>query len=236
MEKGGHFVRMKGGYTSQDIRYTRKGSTVYATVLGWPGANAEVVLTSFASDRLRGDLRVTGVSMLGSRGRIEYEQREDGLALRTPRQKSDDTAVVFQIETTGSAEFVGPESTVSLSAEEAVLEGGQIGLETKIGGRQNIGFWDDPKEKVHWLAKITSPGTYTVYGEFAGVAPSQVTFEAAGRSVTADVRRTGDYARPRTVKLGQVAFDEAGVYHVMLRPSDPLSWRALNLWQIQLRK
>ncbi len=108
MEKGGHFVKMKGEYGPQDIRYTRKGSTIYAITLGRPGANTEVVLTSFAPDRLRGDLKVTGVSILGSNQRIKYERRADGLVLTTPTEKLDDLAVVFKIETTGDAKFVGP--------------------------------------------------------------------------------------------------------------------------------
>ena len=235
MEKGGHFVRMKGGYTPQDIRYTCKGSTMYATTLGWPGANTQVVLTSFASDKLQGDLRVTGVSMLGSREPIEYERREDGLVLSTPGEKPDDLAVVFKIETTGSAEFVGPENVVSLPVDKAVLEGEQIVLESKVSGRQNVGFWDNPKEKLHWLLTVSDAGAYAVYGEFAGVSPSEVTFEAAGQSVTADVPSTGHWTKPKMVKLGRVEFDQPGVHHVQLRPADPATWKAVNLWQVLLR-
>lgn len=235
MEKGGHFVRMKSGYTPQDIRYTCKGSTIYATTLGWPGANAKVVLTSFASDKLQGDLRVTGVSMLGSREAIEYERREDGLVLTTTGEKPDDLAVVFKIETTGSAEFIGAENVVSLAVDKAVLEGERIALESKVSGRQNIGFWDDPKEKLHWLLTISDPGAYTVYGEFAGMSPSEVTFEAAGQSVTADVPSSGDWMKPKMVKLGRVEIEERGVYHVQLFPADPATWKAVNLWQVVLR-
>ncbi len=108
MEKGGHFVKMKGEYGPRDIRYTRKGSTIYAITLGWPGANTEVVLTSLAPGRLRGDLQVTGVSLLGSNQDVKYERRETGLVLTTPAEKPDDIAVVFKIETTGDAEFIGP--------------------------------------------------------------------------------------------------------------------------------
>jgi len=236
MEKGGHFVRMKGEYGPQDIRYTRKGSTVYAVTLGRPGENAEVTLTSFAPDRLRGDLQVTGVSLLGSNQKVRYERRETGLVLTTPAQKLDDLAVVFKIETTGDAEFVGSENTIALPADKAVLEGDQIALETKVGSRQSIGFWDNPNERVHWLAKIPEAGVYTVYGEFASAAPSQVTFQAGRQSLTADVPNTGDWAKPKLVKLGPIEFKQPGVYHVTLRPASPSTWKAVNLWQVQLRR
>jgi alpha-L-fucosidase len=105
MDTAGHFVKMKGRYGPQDIRYTRKGSTIYAIALGWPGANQPVLLTSFATERLQGDLQVTAVSMLGSDAKIPYELRPDGLALTTPADKADDLATVFKIETTGAAEL-----------------------------------------------------------------------------------------------------------------------------------
>jgi hypothetical protein len=236
MEKGGHFVRMKGDYGPQDIRYTRKGSTVYAIALGWPGENAQVVLASFAPDRLKGDLKVTGVSMLGGSKPVKYERRDTGLVLTTTSEKPDDLAVVFKIETTGSAQFVGPESTISLPAEKAVLDGDQIALETKVANRQSIGFWDNPKEKAHWLVRIAEPGVYTVHGEFAAVAPSQVTFEAAGKSITADIPAAGDWAKPKLVKLGQIEFKAPGVHHIQLRPTSPATWKAVNLWQLQLHR
>jgi hypothetical protein len=41
----------KGGYTSEDIRYTQSkdGKTIYAIALGRPNASGKMVLTSFAT-------------------------------------------------------------------------------------------------------------------------------------------------------------------------------------------
>jgi alpha-L-fucosidase len=51
-EPEGHFRNreefLKIKYSSKDIRYTTKGDVVYATFLGWPGANTEILLKSFS--------------------------------------------------------------------------------------------------------------------------------------------------------------------------------------------
>jgi alpha-L-fucosidase len=94
-----------GGYSPQDIRFTRSkdGGTLYAIAMGWPGEGTELVIRSLGKDRMSGDLKVKGVSMLGSKEKIAFELRDDGLAVTTPSQKVDDLAVVFRIETSGSA-------------------------------------------------------------------------------------------------------------------------------------
>ena len=103
LEKGGAFVDVEGGYTPEDVRFTRKGDTLYAVLLGWPGVFKEIVLESFSREKVKGDFEVTGVSMLGSVEGISWKMREDGLAVTTPGRKVDEVAVVFRIETTGAA-------------------------------------------------------------------------------------------------------------------------------------
>lgn len=99
LAKGGHFVKMKGGYKPQDIRYTRKGKTVYAIQLGWPGAGRQVVLTSFAKDKPAAALKVKAVSMLGSKEKITWSLKADGLTLKAPAKAPHEMAVVYKIQT-----------------------------------------------------------------------------------------------------------------------------------------
>jgi len=101
MEKGGHFVRMKRPYGSQDIRYTRKGETVYAIVLGWPGENKQVVMKIFDKGNKAEHIKVTDVSMLGTRSKIKWERTDTGLVINTPAKKIDDLAIVFKLKTSG---------------------------------------------------------------------------------------------------------------------------------------
>lgn len=97
-EKSGMFLD-KLTYTEKDIRYTRKGNTIYAIVLGWPGNNKSVTLASFTGKTLNEIPEIKQVSILGSNEKIESSLDENGLHFVTPSQKIDDKAFVLKIET-----------------------------------------------------------------------------------------------------------------------------------------
>ncbi len=86
------------GYTSQDIRYTTKGTTIYAIVLGSPQSGAEVSMTSFAATRLPETVKVSRVTVVGSNEPLDFEQSEQGLRVRMPKTRINDLAVALKIE------------------------------------------------------------------------------------------------------------------------------------------
>ena len=99
MQRGGGFSRMRGAYGPEDIRYTRKGNTVYAILLGWPGENKSITMTMFGRDGKAHNVNITGVSMLGSDEKIKWERNDSGLSVTTPSRKVGDLAVVFRLST-----------------------------------------------------------------------------------------------------------------------------------------
>jgi alpha-L-fucosidase len=99
MESSGGFAKMRGGYTAKDIRYTRKGSIVYAIVLGWPGENKEVTMTIFGKGGKAENIKVKSISMLGAKEKIKWHRSDVGLVVTTPSQKVDNLAVVFKLAT-----------------------------------------------------------------------------------------------------------------------------------------
>ena len=101
MQKGGGFSKMRGRYGAQDIRYTRKGNTVYALILGWPGANKAITMKMFGRGGLAEHVKVTKVSMLGTRERIQWERQASGLVVHTPSTTVDDLTIVFKLSTSG---------------------------------------------------------------------------------------------------------------------------------------
>jgi len=84
---------------SKDVRYTRNGKTVYAIQLGWPGANQEVALKTFAGKA--NGLKIKAVTVLGSEEKIIWKKSEEGLVVTSPNQKpaEADAALVYKIET-----------------------------------------------------------------------------------------------------------------------------------------
>lgn len=81
-------------YTSQDIRFTTKGDTLYAISLAW--SDDRVTIHSLAK-KADCDKEITSVSMLGSDETLEWKQTEEGLVVKFPTHKPSDFAHVLKI-------------------------------------------------------------------------------------------------------------------------------------------
>jgi len=98
-EKSGMFLD-KISYTPQDVRYTTKGTSIYAIILGWPGEDLLITLKSFSTEILGDKVpKVKSVSVLGYQGDILFTLDDDGLRFKTPNNKIDGKAFVLKIET-----------------------------------------------------------------------------------------------------------------------------------------
>lgn len=79
-------------YTAHDIRFTmqKDGKVLYAVFLAWP--EEEILIKSIGSE-----VKVDGVSLLGSAQAIAYSQTEDGLLVRFPKEPVGDYAHTLKI-------------------------------------------------------------------------------------------------------------------------------------------
>jgi alpha-L-fucosidase len=81
--------------TADDVRFTTKGSTLYAFIMGWP--EKETLIRPLAPG---GDLRVGRIQragLLGFDGNLDWSQDDSGLRVTMPPQKPCDHAVVLKI-------------------------------------------------------------------------------------------------------------------------------------------
>jgi len=80
-----------------DIRYTRKGNTVYAIQLGWNEKEFSRTLAVFAKEAK--NLRIKSVSVLGSKERIKWKKTSEGLQVKQPKNKPAEAtkALVYKI-------------------------------------------------------------------------------------------------------------------------------------------
>ena len=84
-------------FTAQDIRFTRRGNTLYAIALGWPQDTSELIAKSFnAHDALVPKSQIADVSLLGSDQKISWEHNADGLKINLPH-KTGNFAYAFKI-------------------------------------------------------------------------------------------------------------------------------------------
>jgi alpha-L-fucosidase len=80
--------------TAEDVRYTRKGDTLYAFVMGWPGK--EAVIPSLATSAKQGVGRIQNVELLGA-GKMKFTQDEAALKIQLPDQQPSEHAIAFKV-------------------------------------------------------------------------------------------------------------------------------------------
>jgi len=231
----GKFLKLE--YSEKDIRYTQSkgGGTVYAFTLGWPGPEA-----LFSAVKVVSAGPTAKVELMGYAGTLKHTINDEGrLIVHLPElnesQRPCQHAYSFKLTGFGleAATPIQQAQAIILPADQAVLDGDKLGLEKKTA-QSNIGFWDDPSESIHWLARIPSAGAYAVSGEFASVSSGHtLVIDAAGQMITFEAPNTGSFSRPDSVNAGRLHFDQPGVHHITLSAKPP-NWAAVNVWELRL--
>ncbi len=81
--------------TSDDLRFTTKGSTLYAFIMGWPEKEAAIAPLGLKSPQSPG--KIHNVSLLGHKGNLKFQQSDDALKVQLPAEKPSDHAVALKI-------------------------------------------------------------------------------------------------------------------------------------------
>ena len=86
----------KPDFTSQDIRFTTRGETLYATFLAWP-ENGRVVITSLAEKTGLYPASIVQVELLGADEPLSWVRDAAGLRVELPVDKPCEHAGVLKI-------------------------------------------------------------------------------------------------------------------------------------------
>jgi alpha-L-fucosidase len=78
--------------SGEDVRFTTKGKTLYAFLMGWPAGEIKI-------RALAGTEKLNRVELLGSRTPVDWRQQPDGLRLKLSGDKPSDHAVTLRIST-----------------------------------------------------------------------------------------------------------------------------------------
>lgn len=240
--RGGHF-REDYTFTARDIRFTTRGSVLYAIALGWP-ADQRLTIRSLAQVPGTRTNRVRSVQLLGYSGRIAWSQDTNGLTVFLPPNAPSPHTAALRITGQNLApapflETVPPleperDGSYRLDAESAELHGEHIRTEQR-GGRTNIGYWDRPGESVRWTMRVPGAGRYEITLETAAAAgPSRLILQTAGQTVSLDIPATSSWDDFRTFVAGTLQFNSPGIHNLDLKPADPQQWRPVNLRLIRL--
>jgi len=235
--KGGNFSE-EDGYSAQDIRFTTKGSTLYALALGWPASN-QITIHSLARPAGTDVNRITEISLLGYQGKLAWKQTTEGVVVTLPAQKVSDLTTGLKITGTHLTPIVLPTppqiqnaaGVLSLSADTASLHGTQLVVESQ-GAKRDIGSWNDPKELVSWDGQFLTPGTYTVSADVAATAEgAQFSVDAAGQHLSGIAPMTGAWDKFQVISLGEIEIKTPGVVVITVRPQQA-NWKPINLSSI----
>jgi alpha-L-fucosidase len=83
-------------FTSQDLRFTTRGETLYAIALAWP-EDGKATITSLGTDCRLFQRAVGTVELLGHPEPMEWTRGAGGLVITMPQRKPGDHAFVFRI-------------------------------------------------------------------------------------------------------------------------------------------
>lgn len=236
---GGGFSENKDPvYTARDLRFTqdKDGRAVYVIALAWP--DKPVTVESMQVGKAAPDARV---ELLGCAGALKWTlDSRKCLVIEPPALAPDGRPCAhayafkltgFELAPGAATVFAAPD-VIRLPAGRATLEGTKLKLQDHAG--ENIGFWDNPEERVHWLAHAPNAGTYLLRGRFASTGGARLKLSVGERAIEFDVPAVKDWKDIRRLDLGELKLDQPGVYHVILQPADAARWRAVNVYDIEL--
>lgn len=83
-------------FTAEDIRFTAKDDSVYATILEWPESGT-VTIRSLAEGSPHWPGEIKSVELLGSKERIIYARTDAGLRVDLPKKKPCACAYVLKL-------------------------------------------------------------------------------------------------------------------------------------------
>lgn len=94
---GGKFnEKARKPLTAADVRFTQKGKTLFAFVMGWPGKEAVIKALGTASPQ--SPARIENVTLLGHHGRLRWKQEAAGLRVELPAQPPSEHATTLQVQ------------------------------------------------------------------------------------------------------------------------------------------
>lgn len=209
---------------------------LYLHVFDWP-----------TDGRLPVPLRneVLGCTLLGDPGRkFTSQATDDGLEIALTGDAPDANSSVVVLDIAGTPEPVeiatpqAADGTLTLDARDAVIHNGNYGGQARYveaTGGGHIEGWHDPRIRIEWPVRITTPGSFEMTLETATpVDGSSMMIAIGGRQVGVTLPSSPKAGSPVRVGAGTITLDEPGLHALEVRPLKP-DWKPVKLRSIQLK-
>ena len=106
------------------------------------------------------------------------------------------------------------------------------------GGKDNIGYWGDPKDSVSWTFRVAQPGEFEVrvtYSCAAGAGGSRFVVAVGDQKLLGTSKETGVWnVFNKGESLGRVRLEKAGEYTLTVQPQPEPKWKVIGLQSVVL--
>ena len=105
--KGPGKDRVEAIYDATDIRFTKKGNTLYAIALGWPTNSRWNIKALSEGNTALLFGKIKKVTLLGNSEQLSWKRNSNGLEIIAPKHQPCDYAFAFKVEGDGVKSFNG---------------------------------------------------------------------------------------------------------------------------------
>lgn len=222
-----------------NLHYTRKGDTLYAICLNWPGQGFQ--FDKIQVLRAGPDARV---SLVGH-GEVKHEVEGDTLKILPMSIREEALPVphayVLKIENFElQADPFSRLEVIRLHADNAAYTGRitlrKGNIQDNVKEENRLYKWSDPWDRVRWLVHVKLPGTYRVRAKMATrFRGATLALETGADRLVFTTEPRDTYGEPVEKDYGTISFPESGFQQVELRvePTDDFPG-IQGLWQIEL--
>jgi alpha-L-fucosidase len=216
-------------------RATQKPGKIYLHVFDWP--KGPLVVPGLKN-------QVTKAYLLADKDRaLEFSAGDDGVLIKLPERAPDKIASVVVLEIAGKPEVANSglaqaaDGSITLPAAEAVVHGQTARYESGHG-KDNIGFWTNPKDQVSWEFAVKKPGEFQVFVTYAcekGAGGSTFAVAVGDQKVSGKVEETGSWTQFTEKRLGELRLPGAGRFTLTVAPETMPRGAVMNLKAVTLR-
>ncbi len=95
VEQSGFNESKQPDLTAKDVRFTTKGKTLYAFVMGLP--MGELAIKPLGTHSTQQPGKIENVELLGYQIKLRWKQENDALKIKMPLVKTSDIGVTFKV-------------------------------------------------------------------------------------------------------------------------------------------
>jgi alpha-L-fucosidase len=96
LENGSFNEDKRAEFTAEDVRFTTKGKTLYAFVMGWPEKEAVVQSLGLGSPQRPG--KIGSVQLVGHKGSVQWKQDDSGLRVEMPAERGSEVGFTLKVD------------------------------------------------------------------------------------------------------------------------------------------